>query len=817
MNEVLQDLRYSIRSLAKDRRFSLLAILALALGIGSATIIFSAVYGVVLNTFPFRNADQVVSFAIHDVTQSGPGGREYISMPEFAYYREHSQSLQDIASSYGGFSNTPVTYKTGDSSFVFTAGYPSVNSFSFFGVDPVAGRLITPQDTAPGAAPAFMMSDKLWRQQFNADPNLIGKVFVLDGVARRLVGVMPPRFRWGWCEIWIPFPIDMSQVNTDPDLAKRLVWPVGRLKPGVSLETAAADLNVLAHQRARDFPNEYPRQFNVIAVRLTERVTGPFKTLLYPLLVAVLMLLLIACSNVANLLLARATVREKEIAVRAAIGASRSRLIRQFLVESFVLASAGCVAGCLVAYLGIRALVPLIPYSVFPQEAVINLNPKVLAFSLVLALVSTLLCGLAPASHVLSADLHSRLSGTGKGVNSGFRYERLRSLLVIAQVAFSVVLLIGAGLFMRAFFVQTHLELGFNPKNVLTAQLTLPADSYKEDDKKRVVFKELLRQVSALPGVLSATESLGIPPRAAAASPITVPGTAHTEQWRSTLDEVTEDYFKTLGIALLQGRLLSAAEVDSARHVAVINETFARRYFASANPIGRSFKFDAFDHIPNLSPNIYFEIVGVVADQKNVGLDSPTQPAAYLPSTFLETGSRALLVKTSQSPESLTTAIRQQIWKVDPDIALSQTGSLESILQRDDYAFPQFEFIALGGFALIGLILISIGVFSVMSYSVSLKTHEVGVRMALGARRESILQMVLKKGLTMIAIGAASGILISLLLTRFLKSFIYGVSPTDPWTFFAVIACIFLVGAAACLLPARRAAAVDPMVALRYE
>jgi putative ABC transport system permease protein len=817
MNETLQDLRYAIRSLAKDRRFSLLAILALALGIGAATVIFSAVYGVVLNTFPFKDANQVISFAIHDMTHAGSGGREYLTIPEFLYFRDHSKALQDISGEYGGFGSTPVLYKTGDSSFVFSANFMSVNSFQFFGVAPVAGRMITSDDTLPNAAPTFMMSAKLWKQQFNSDPNLIGKSFVLDGVSRTLTGIMNPRFRWGWAEIWIPFPIDLGQINADPDLAKRELWCVGRLKPGVSLKSAAADLDVLAHQRARDYPQEYPKQFTVTTVRLTERVTGPFKTLLYPLLIAVLLLLLIACSNVANLLLARATVREKEIAVRAAMGASRARLIRQFLVESFVLASAGCVAGCLLAFGGIKVIVPLIPYNVFPQEAVIELNPKVLAFSLALALVSTILCGLAPAFYAMRGELHSRLTGTGKGAGGSFRHERVRYVLVVAQVAFSVVLLIGAGLFMRTFFVQTHLDLGFEPKNVLTAQMSLPNTQYKEEGKKRIAFDQVLRRVAALPGVVATAEGLGIPPHSGGASSVTVPGRTHSEQWVSAFDLVSEGYFKTLGVSLLQGRLLSAADIDAARPVIVVNQSLVHDFFGTDNPIGRSIKFDAFDQEPNIPHGTYFEIIGVVSDVKNRGLESPAMPAAFLPATFVDLGARSLLVKTSLPPESLLPEIRREIWKVDPDIALSDIGSLESVMQRDDYAFPQFEFVTLGSFALIGLALISIGVFSVMSYSVSLKTHEVGIRMALGAQRDSILRMVLKQALAMIAMGIFAGLITSFALTRFLRTFIFGVSPTDPLTFVIVIGCILVVGIAACLLPARRAAAVDPMVALRYE
>jgi putative ABC transport system permease protein len=820
MTGILQDFRFALRSLAKDRRFASLAILALALGIGSATVIFSAIYGVILNTFPFRDADQVTSFGIEDLSNPGNGRREYLSVPELLDYRDLNHVFSDISGEYGGFGSTPLIYTAGGSTFQFSADYMSANSFAFFGVRPVAGRLATPDDTKPGATPVFMMSYKLWRQQFNGDPKIVGTNFTLNGISRTLVGIMPPRFRWGWAEVWVPFPLDRGLAAADPELSKTAVWCVGRLKPGVSLKSAEADLDVVAHQLAKIYPDQYPKQFTVTADRLTDRVVGPFKNLIFPLLGAVVMLLLIACSNVANLLLARATVREKEIAVRASMGASRARLTRQFFVESFVLAAAGCLSGCLLAYIGIKAVVPLIPYNVFPQEAVIELNPKVLLFSLAVTVLTTFLCGLVPAIRAIRGDLQPRLASASKGANIDTRHGAARSVLVVAEVALSIVLLIGAGLMVRTFLALSHVDLGFNPERVLTARLPLPS-SYKTAQQKKAFFEQVLQRVGSLPGVTAVAESIAAPPAAQMGSVITIPGKVHTERWESTFDLVSEDYFRVLNLRLLRGRLFSSDDVVTARRIAVVNQAFVQKFFTHDDPLGKQVKFDIFDEIPDAPHGAYFEIVGVVNDQKNDGLQSETVPQAFLPPTITgDAGSirdRGVLVSTAGDPNSLLPAIRHQIWTIDPSVALTDAGTVQSVLLRDSYANPRFEFVTMGAFAGIGMLLVVIGIFSVMAYTVSLRTHEIGVRMALGAQRSDVLRMVLGRGSMLIGVGIAIGLLASFGLTRYLANQVWGISVTDPWTYCIVVVGVIAVGVAACLSPARRASKVEPMTALRYE
>jgi predicted permease len=818
LGSVWQDLRYAVRCLHKDRRFTLLAVLALALGIGSATIIFSAIYGVLINTFPYRDARHLINFGIHEAGDVPGSGRNFYTIPEFLDFRDQNHVFTDMNAGFGGFAATKILYNTGHGTVEFNGGYLSANSFEFFGVSPLLGRLPTPEDTKPGATPVFTMSERLWREQFNRDSGILGKSFTLNGVPRTLVAIMPPRFRPGWNEILIPFPLAKGQIANDPTFANETVWPLGHLKPGISMKAAAADLDVVAHNLAKTYPKQYPKEFNVTTWTLADAALGPFRELLYPLIAAVLLLLLIACSNVANLLLSRATARDKEIAIRASIGASRGRLIRQFLVESSVLAGAGCAAGCVLAYIGIKWLVPFIPYYYFPQEAVIELNPAVLLFSLAVTILTTVLCGIAPAIHAFRGELQSRLVGTNKGSGGGFRHGKLRASLVVTEVALSIVLLIGAGLMVRAFFKLTHVDLGFNPQRIFIAQVTLPKGRYDTPAQRKTFYQPFLQRVSAVPGVIAAAESIARPPYGGAISEVNILGKPHSEKWNVMLDACTEDFPQTMGLQVYRGKFFSEADVVTARHVVVINLAFAHKYFANDDPIGQQLKFGLLDMVPDTPHDASFEIVGVVSDISNSPrLEEPPMAQGYIPSSVLGFVSATILARTAIDPASLVATIHEQLWAVDSDAVLFDPGSLEALLNKDEYSSPHFELIALGAFATIGLVLIIIGVFSVMAYSVSLQTHEIGIRMALGAQKRNILTMVLRNGLTLIVTGIILGVLASLALTRFIASQLAGIKPTDPWTFGTVAVIILAVGLAACFFPARRATQVDPLVALRHE
>jgi putative ABC transport system permease protein len=573
-----------------------------------------------------------------------------------------------------------------------------------------------------------------------------------------------------------------------------------------------------SHDGARVYPKEYPQKFAIEVMTLTDSVVGQFKTVLYTLLGAVGLLLLIACANVANMLLARASAREKEMAIRASLGASRWRLIRQLLLESWLLALGGAVAGCVVAYGGIKALVAAIPQNTIPDEAVIGLNVPVLLFSLSVTMLTALLFGLAPAMHMAKPDIVEPLKDSGKGVSGGFRHARLRNTLVVVEVALSLVLLVGAGLLMRSFVALQEVELGLNPDNMLVVRLPLPKDQYKTAAAKQHFFRELLQRLYATPGVMAATETSTLPPYGGIGSDVDVPGRTHTDKWNAIFQLCSEGYFPTVGIRMLRGHLLSEADVNGARKVAVVNQTLVRKYFGKEDPIGRQIKLSELETNPD-SPvkDPLFEIIGVVADVKNQGIREPPIPEVWVPYTITGAFNRGILVRTAKNPLLMLNTVRREIWAVDRNVALTMTGTLQDFLKEHSYAEPRFGLILLGVFAGVGLVLVATGVYSVIAYTVSRQTHEIGIRVALGASQLDVLRMVMRMGLRLIALGMIAGLAASFGVTRLLVSQIWGVSPYDPVTLCGVAAVVALSGLAACYFPARRATRVDPMVALRYE
>src|SRR5437899_682734 len=819
IQDFLRDLQYALRSLAKDRRFALIAIFALALGIGATTVMFSVIYNVVFDPFPYRDFQRSIVFEMRDLASTGDKGeglRDHYTIPEFLAIREQNHVFEDVVGNY----QLDVLYADGKGTRRFLGGYTTSNGFDFLGVPPILGRVFSPQDVKQGAPFVFMMNYRLWQTEFNGDPKILGKTFFLNGKPRTLVGIMPQRFNGYGSSLWFPLGLYPGADGTSfPVRDPNVIWALARLKRGVSLQAAANDLDAIMHRLAQANPGElYPQRFGVVTRTLLDFVVGDFKNTLYVLLAAVFLLLLIACSNVGNLLLARATVREREIAVRASLGASRGRLIRQLLVESFALAAAACVAGYLLAYFGLKGLVAIIPRGPIPEETVIGLNWVVLLFALATAVLTTLICGLAPAIHAARGDLQLSMTSSGKGAGGGLRHGRLRSGLVIAEVALSIVLLTGAGLMMRSFFTLTHVDLGFNPERMFYARI-VPAvdDRYDTPVKKKLFFEQILKRVKAVPGVINATVSLSMPPLGGAGSYITVPGKTHTERWESMVDLCSEGYFQTLGLQLLRGRLLSETDIDSARHVAVVNQAFARTYFGSEDPLGQKIKFDVFDELPQTPRDAYFEVVGVVTDFRNRGLLEPPANEAFLPHSITGFGHRVILAKAAVDANALRASVQREIWGVDSNAAVADSRSVKDLLAEEAYTQPQFGLITISVFAGIGLALVLIGIFSVMAYIVALQTHEIGVRMALGAQHANVLKMVLGNALRLISAGMLVGVLTSLGLTRFLASQLSGVSATDPLTFCAVVTVFSAVGLIASLLPARRAAGIDPLVALRYE
>jgi putative ABC transport system permease protein len=805
-----QDLRYGFRGLRKQLGFTSLAILTLGLGIGGATTIFSVIQNVLLDPYPYMNVDRVVNFQIRDPARNRPGGRTSFRVPEFLDYKEQVQSFEEVIG--GGFED--VLYSTGQGTERFSGGLVTANNFRFLGVQAAIGRTLDESDVAPGAPPVFVMSHKLWIRQFGQDPSVVGKSFVLNGVPTTLVGIMPPRFSKLGADLWKPITLDRA----DPEGSQRFFMLQGRLKRGVIFEQAEAELRVVAERLSKVYPRDYPEKFTVKVVSLIDNTVGRFRTTLYTLAAAVGLLLLIACSNVANMLLTRGTAREREMAIRSSLGASRARLVRQLLAESLLLALMGAALGCLCAHFGLKALVQAIPEGLIPRESDIRVNLPVLVFSLLIAVLTSLLFGLIPAFQTASKDLVEPLKDSGKGAGGGFRKKRLNHGLVVLEVALSLVLVAGAGLLMRSFVKLQTVSLGFDPSNVLSVRLPLPREQYKTVAARKQFFSQLLARVQGLPGVVVATATSTLPPYGGIRSEVDVPGKTHNERWDAIFQLCSEGYLPTLKLRLLRGRFLTEAEVDDARKVAVVNQTLAERYFGTDDPIGQMLQVKLLATLPNSpEPDPSFEIVGIVADAKNQGIQDPPMPEAFVPYTVTAAFERGILVRTSGPPTAVLDSVRREVWAVDRSVALTLTRSLTDSLKDFSYAEPRFSVIVLGVFASVGLVLVVLGVFSVVTYTVSRQTHEIGIRMALGAARADVLRMVMGMGIRLIGIGVTVGIAASMGVTRVLRSQLFGVGPNDPATLAIVTVLVTAAAFLACYLPARRATRVDPMVALRYE
>lgn len=812
MQGVRQDVQYGLRQLLKRPSFTILAVLTLGLGVGAATTIFSVIQNVLLDPFPYTDAHRIAVIQIHDVAGPRSGGRTGTAfrLQEFLEYQAQNRVFDEVIG--GGPESILMT--TNEGSEHFRGAFVTPNTFQFLGVAALTGRGLLPEDVKPGAPPVFVMAHRTWLSRFNLDPTIVGRSFVLNGVPTTLVGIMPPRFTKFAADIWRAVPLDRSNADSN----QRSFVLQARLKPGVTFEQAEADLDAIAHRLAEIYPSNYPQKFVVRAVSWVDSLVGQFRTTLYTLAAAVGLLLLIACSNVANMLLANATARGKEIAVRASLGAGRWLVIRQFLIESMLLAMCGAAMGCFLAYAGIKLLVPVIPAGVIPTEAVIRLNVPVLVFGLALTFVTALVFGLVPALQAARRDVVESLKDASKGGGGGFHGGRIRNALVVLEVALSLMLLVGAGLLMRTFVALQEVDLGLNPDNILVAAVPLPRGQYDTAAKKQQFFQTLLQRLHALPGVVSAAETTGLPPYGGHRSGIDIPGQPQTESRDAIFQLCSEGYFPTLGVRLMSGRTLSAVDVNDARKVAVVNHTLAKSYFGGVDPIGRQITVTMLKNLPaDAVEDPTFEIVGVIADVKNRGIQDAPMPEVLIPYTVTGAFDRNILVKTAADPGASLNAIRREIWAVDRGVAMGLTAPLNDFLKLFSYAAPRFSLILLGVFAGVGLVLVAIGVYSVIAYTVSQRTHEIGIRMALGASRTDVLWMVVRMSSGLLGLGIVLGLLASFGATQVIASQLWGISPYDPSTVIAVVCVLVVVGLAACCVPARRATVVNPIVALRCE
>ena len=816
MSGLLQDLRYALRQLRKNPGFTAVAVIALALGIGLSTTIFSIFYNGVLNPFPYRDANRLAVISVLDTRYGSEGYRSMFHLDEVAAFRQGNHTFDDIVA----YSGWDVIYARQGSSEPVHGCVLTPNAMEFWGVPPLLGRGLLERDSQPNASPVAVLSYAYWKRMFNGDESVLGTTMILDGHARTVVGVMPKRFGLYGADLYIPIAWNrpepsMAEAFGSPD--PTYFFATGIIKRKVSLQTAAADIQVIAQALVPLHRQDYPEHFQMTAKPMNDVIVDDFKQTVTLLIAAVILLMLISSSNVASLLLTHHTARAREIALRAALGATRGRLIRQLFVESLVLGLAGCMVGCFLSYLGLR-VVTLTPGLQVPGEADLSLNWPVLFFAVALALLTTLFFGLAPALFAVRKDLRSSLQTTGVNVNTSSGGARLRAGLVVGQVALSMLLLVFAGLMMRSFFAIIHFDPGINTQGLLGAEIHFPPHQYDSVENKRAFFDQVLPRIAALPGVTQAAVSFGVPLEGGPETDdVTIPGRPHDKHWMTRFDAVSEEYFPALGLRLLQGRLLSAADVASGSRVAVVNRTLVKSYFGDQNPSGQQIKFNVLDEIPKAPHDAYFQIVGVVNDYNNFGLQRSIMPQAFFPYTFTGVADRSLVVRTVVNPSLLVNNIRQIFASVDPNILLLHPGTVDDYLQNFEYMKPKFRLVSFGACAAIGLGLALIGLFGVMAYSVTLQTHEFGVRIALGAQAGNILGFVLRKGLLLVGSGILLGLLASALSVRIVKSQLWGVSAFDLGTFVLAPLALLATGLLACYVPARRAMRVDPMVALRQE
>jgi predicted permease len=803
---VWQDIRYASRTLAKTPSFTVVAVLTLALGIGATTSVFSVFQSLLFNAFSARNASRLAVPMEKDEPLVLSGG-------EVAFLHDQNHVFEDVV----GYSRGRTLVSDGHEIHQVIAAGVTANAFEFYGVPALLGRSISSNDGKTDAPLVFVVSYRMWKDEFNGDVAVLGKTFTVAGELRTLIGVMPPRFQafGALTQVWMPF----VEENANGEECQILA----RLKPGIALNSASAEMNVLIRRLAKLHPERYPKIFPVRVISATDFLLGAYgiggaggseydlKRMLYNLFAGVMLLLLIACANVANLLLARGTAREKEFAVRSALGASRARLVRQLLVESALLALiAGC-AGCILACFGARWASTIIPHKGLSigGETIIDVNPIVVLFACAVTVLTIVLCGLAPAVQSVRADLNSKIAANGKGSIGNARQGKIRAGLVIGEVALSVVLSVSSGLLIRSFIMLTHVDLGFNPKNLIFG--AFGPSGHSTYDERGGFIERTLHELEAVPGVDEVAVNNSLPGyNTGLKGEVTVPGA--TQPLRVGFDGCTENLISTMGLHLLGGRWLSRNEVRSGQQVTVLNRTSARLLFGNSDPIGQQIKVKSLGHLTDAS----FQVIGVAADTKNYeGPEQPTSPQAYIPYTI--EGYALFVIKTKSEPHSLMHSVQEQVWAIDPTVVFGDFETVEDMLYKFTYSAPEFGVAALTPIAGVGLLLLVFGIFSVMAYTASLRTQEIGVRMALGAQRNNILAMVLKRGIALIVFGAALGTLGSLWLSQFLASQLWGVSARDLGTFCAALLLIFVAGIAACYLPARRATGVDPMVALRYE
>ena len=815
LETLVQDAHFGLRQLRRNPGFTIVAVLTVALGIGVNTAIFSIVNAVLLRPLPFAAPNQLVS-----VVSTRKGGiADNASYPDFADWRTQNHVFSQMAA----YISDNFTLTGQGNATHIQGAIVSADLFSLLGVNPALGRAFVPEeDKLPAENGAFPMilSHHLWRERFGSDIAVLGRTVEIDNRNFTVVGVMPPGFQFPVQgqpgDFWMTMAIALVSVPGTPSMAEQRgahsLDVIARLKPHVSIVQAQAEMNAIVSRLNQQYRESAPRGVKVLPE--IDEVAGPARPVLLILLAAVGCVLLIACANVANLMLARGASRQKELAVRSALGASRGRVIRQLLTESVLLALIGGALGTALGLWGISALIGLLPVNI-PRLTGVRIDDTVLIFTGLVSLSTGILFGLSPALQASKlAFVESLKEGSG-GSSEGAHRARTRGLLVVADIAVATLLLAGAGLLINSFIRLQHVDPGFSSQNVLTFKVDLPYARYS-GLRQTQFFQRAIERFNHLPGVRSASAVLPLPLDGDDVNTfLTIEGqpVAQGDRPRAGYSWIEPGYFRTVGIPLIQGRDFNATDDLQSTPVVLINETFARRFFPHTDPVGKRIK-------PGISNGYKSsplrEIVGVVGDVRQHGLVSPPYPEVYVPVAQSPLGSMNFVIRTEVEPLSVVTALRKEMAAMDTNLPFYGVQTFRQYL-GDGYAIPRFVTLLLGLFAGLALALAAIGLFGVISYSVSRRTHEIGIRMALGAKKKDVLRIVVGQALILTLIGLAIGLVGALALTRFLRSLLFEISPTDPLTFIAVPILLALVALLACYIPMRRAVRVDPMIALRYE
>jgi len=800
-----RDLQVGVRSLVKTPAFTVLAVSSLALGIMTTTAIYSVLYAVVLDPFPYKNVDDLTSVVVRNLAQRGM--RLTYSIDQFVEIAERSRVFDGVIAS----TISDVVW-TGDGDPQRLRGnHGTFNTFDVMGVPPLLGRTPTASDAQPGAEPVVVLGYQFWQRQFGGDPDVVGRRLRLNDTVRTVIGIMPKRFMWRGADVYLPIPFERRRIVE----GVANVHLLGRLKPGVTEAQAAGDLSpIIADLKARE-PTQFPDQWRVGLLSFKQTFPSAITRDIWVLMGAVGLLLLIACANVANLLLSRASVRQREMTLRVVLGASRSRLVRQLLTESLLLALTAGALGAALARVGLPALLALVPPDTIPAESEIRLNSEVLIFVLIVSVATSVICGLAPALHTSRRDLAGSLQEVGRGLAGSTRQARIRKTLVVAEVALSLMLLAGSSVLLRAFIDIGHVDLGVPAERVLTMRVPLSAQRYPDASQRIAFFRQLLPRVAAVAGVEAVGLNTNVHPRGNMRVVADVRGGPPSDELVQ-VHQVNADYTQALGARLVTGRLLSEIDVDGARSVALVNERFVRTRLSGRGPLSEIVSLPRLKEPPFSVTNDSFQIVGVIQDRVNDGLTEPITPEIYLP--FTVSGIPTLIaVRTQGDPAAVTRAIANQVYALDKEQPVTAVMTLDRLLQDNQYATPRFNLVLLSIFATFGLVLAAVGIYGIMSTAVAQERRDIGVRVALGADGGTISRMVLTRGSRLLVLGIAIGLAGSIVVARVLAAEVWRVRALDPVSFAAVSLLLLAIGLQACYWPARRAARTDPLIALRQE